>query len=89
MDIRIYKLKYESVELGWADLVEREVVDESKNYNQSTHAVVDLGEGMFDVMIESEEPIDFGENEVIPKSPDHSFSGWEIPEPEINPLNLE
>ena len=87
--LRIYKLVFPTQEEGWLDLTSKGIVDDNHNYNQGTHAVVDLGEGMFDVMIESEEPIDFGENEILPRTPNHNFGGWEIPEPEINPLNLE
>ena len=83
---RIYKLKYESKEVGITDLIEKGILTNDSCFSLPVHAVVDLTDGKFDLMIEdivledeSLKKWDFGTNLIEPQTPDHTFAGYDIP----------
>jgi len=76
--MRIYKLKYNTTEEGIADLLDKGVVGVS--WTPPTNAVVDLGDGCFDIMSEIEDLV--FESEIFPETPNHEFSGHQETDPE-------
>ncbi len=72
--MNIYKLKYLTREEGVRDLISKGVIIDDITYSSTTQAVVDLGDGLFDIM--TSEEYDFGLKGIHPNSPDHIFSGW-------------
>ena len=88
--MNIYKLKYESQEIGISDLLAKGILLPGLDFCLPVHAVVDLGGGKFDLMIDDIIEVeategtpsvykvwDFGANEIHPETPDHTFAGYE------------
>ena len=80
--MNIYKLKFESQELAVSDLIEKGILTKDLNFSLPVHAVVDLTDGKFDLMIEDVE-YDFSTNLIEPQTPDHTFAGYDLPLNEI------
>lgn len=95
--MNIHKLKYENRELAISDLISKGIIYEDLLFEYPTHAVVELGEGLFDIMVEPPivvQPVYddemnllseavykeycFGENEIHPITPNHTFGGWQL-----------
>jgi len=73
-EIKIYKLKYPSQEEGITDLLTRGILLTEDTFEYPVHAVVSLGDGLFDVMTELTGNFDM--IQIFPRSPDHTFAGW-------------
>ncbi len=76
MELRVYKLKYSTREEGIRDLFSKGVMIDEETYSSTTQAVVDLGNGLFDIMVDCE--YNFGINQIEPTTPDHIFAGFDV-----------